>query len=75
MPRIGAVRPVEPVAVPVTAPAPPAVPERPHAAEDHISFRNADGTLSRVCICVCDRCWPPGVKHPGQCPDWNDGDV
>ncbi|QFG07944.1 hypothetical protein SEA_INTOLERANT_49 [Streptomyces phage Intolerant] len=49
---------------------------RLHDPADHLSFRNADGTVSRICICACDRCWPPDAgKHPGPCPDWNDEDV
>ncbi|AWY07535.1 hypothetical protein SEA_LAZERLEMON_52 [Streptomyces phage LazerLemon] len=51
-------------------------PVRPHVPADHMTFRNADGSLSHICICVCDRCWPPTAgKHPGPCPDWNDEDV
>lgn len=61
----------------VEAPAPAALvaaPERPvHSPADHMVFQNADGTRSRVCICICDRCWPPDAgKNPGPCPDWND---
>jgi hypothetical protein len=67
---LGVVRaqaPAAPVAVPET------VPQHEHDPADHMVFRNADGTTSRICICVCDRCWPPGVgKFPGPCPDWND---
>ncbi|AYD86797.1 hypothetical protein SEA_MICRODON_50 [Streptomyces phage Microdon] len=79
MPRLNAVRrPLEVAEAPApAAPAAPAPrPSRPHEAADHISFRNADGTVSRICICVCDTCWPPTAgKHPGPCPDWNDEDV
>jgi len=47
-----------------------------HNPADHIAFHNADGTVSHICICVCDRCWPPDAgKNPGPCPDWNDEDV
>ena len=52
-----------------------AAPARPHVSADHMAFQNADGTVSRVCICACDRCWPPGSASPGPCPDWNDGSV
>jgi hypothetical protein len=45
----------------------------PHSPADHISFLNADGTRSRICICVCDRCWPVQEDGlPGPCPDWNE---
>lgn len=83
MPRIRDVRPAaRPLEVAeAPAPAAPARPvtvrvEREHVAADHLVFLNADGTRSRICICVCDRCWPPAAgKHPGPCPDWNDEDV
>ncbi|AWY07290.1 hypothetical protein SEA_HENOCCUS_52 [Streptomyces phage Henoccus] len=81
MPRI---RDVQRRVVVAEAPAPAAparpvletVPKHEHDPADHMVFLNADGTRSRICICVCDRCWPPGVgKFPGPCPDWNDEDV
>lgn len=80
MPRIRDVQ-RRPVVAEAPAPAAPvAAPQRPvervHDPADHLSFRNADGTVSRICICVCDTCWPPTAgKHPGPCPDWNDEDV
>ena len=55
--------------------APGPAPARPHEPADHMAFRNADGTVSHICICVCDRCWPAGMKTPPPCPDWNDEDV
>lgn len=58
-----------------TAPAPaapaPVYPAHEHVTADHMTFINADGTYSRICICCCDTCWPPGVKEPGPCPDWS----
>ncbi|AWY07370.1 hypothetical protein SEA_ARACELI_51 [Streptomyces phage Araceli] len=65
------------VAAPAAAPARPARlwTPHPHVPADHLSFRNADGTVSRICLCTCDRCWPPDTPHPGPCPDWNDEDV
>lgn len=76
MPRIRDVRTAPAVAAPLEvaeapAPAAPAAPARPHEPADHMIFINADGTRSRICICVCDACWPPGVKHPEPCPDWS----
>jgi hypothetical protein len=59
----------EAAVAPVTAaPAAPA-PRRvfAHDPADHISFVNADGTRSRICICPCDACWPPDGT---ECPDW-----
>ncbi|AXH49440.1 hypothetical protein SEA_CROSBY_52 [Streptomyces phage Crosby] len=83
MPRIRDVRPAaRPLEVAeAPAPAAPARPvqapaRRPHDPADHMAFRNADGTVSRICICACDTCWPPDAgKTPGPCPDWNDEDV
>lgn len=43
--------------------------ERQHAAADHMSFLNADGSRSRICICTCSRCWPDDGR---PCPDWTD---
>lgn len=43
--------------------------DRPHVQADHVSFLNADGTRSRVCICTCLECWPADGRH---CLDWND---
>lgn len=57
-------------AVAAPAPAPLREPFQ-HAGEDHIVFANADGTRSRICICVCDDCWPPAAgKNPPPC-DWS----
>lgn len=75
MPKLGQ-KPVTAVAAPAAPPERAPVHEGfPHAPADHISFLNADGTRSRICICPCDRCWPPRVGNPGPCPDWNDEDV
>lgn len=62
-------RPVAPAAVTVAGEPPVARLVFAHAPEDHISFLNADGTRSRICICVCVACWP---KDGRPCPDWND---
>lgn len=43
----------------------------PHVKGDHMGWTEPDGTVTRVCVCVCDRCWTPGVAEPGPCPDWN----
>lgn len=59
------------VAVPAAAPAVRVYPVHEHVTADHMTFINADGTYSRICICCCDACWPPGVKEPGPCPDWS----
>ncbi len=59
------------VAAPAAAPAAPVYPAHEHVTADHMTFINADGTYSRICICCCDTCWPPGVKEPGPCPDWS----
>ncbi|UTN93057.1 hypothetical protein SEA_MARKY_54 [Streptomyces phage Marky] len=60
--QVAAVRAEKPAPAPI---------RHPHDPADHISFINADGTRSRICICVCDDCWPPGQKTPEACPDWS----
>jgi hypothetical protein len=47
-------------------------PVREHRPADHLSFLNADGSRSRICICPCDTCW---ASDGAECPDWNDKDV
>lgn len=82
MPKIQRVleqaREVAGIEVPAPSRAPALVPylPHPHSPADHLAFRNADGSTSRVCICVCARCWPPEFpQNPPPCPDWNDGSV
>lgn len=79
MPKLGSrPRPVAPsraLETAVAAPAAPPVPVAPpvregraHAPEDHMTFLNADGSKSRICICCCDDCWPPDAgKNPPPC--------
>lgn len=68
-------RHLEETEAPAQAPARPLWEPHPHVPADHLAFRNADGSTSRVCLCTCERCWPAGVAFPGPCPDWNDGSV
>jgi hypothetical protein len=44
----------------------PAAPRWPHNPADHLSWAEPDGSVTRVCLCTCDRCWVAG-----PCPDWN----
>jgi hypothetical protein len=41
-----------------------------HIPENHLSFQNADGTRSRICLCLCSNCWPVDGTD-GPCPVWN----